>query len=72
MLNLAGIPCLEKAWVSIKGCIKILDYARDKGVDFGMEAVITHLIHGYESVKKMFEVINRDAPYSTLVHITFI
>ena len=57
----------EKLWQIFKeGCLEIMDYAKDKEIEFVMEAVITHLVHSYEGVKKMFEVINRDDLYLNL------
>ena len=54
----------EELWRIFKsGCTEVLDYAKDKGIMFGIEPVITHLVYNYDSVKKMFEVINRGDLY---------
>lgn len=54
----------KELWNLFKsGLLEVLDYAKEKGVKFGIEGVIHHLVHGYESVKKMFEFINRDDLY---------
>ena len=46
-----------------QGCIEVLDYAREKKIAFGMEAVVNHLVHGLESCERMFELVNRDDLY---------
>lgn len=45
------------------GCTEVLDYAKDKGIMSGIEPCIPHLVHGYDSLRKMFEVIDRDDLY---------
>ncbi len=57
----------EELWqIFKKGCLEVLDYAKDKGIEFAIEPVITHLVHSYESAKRMFEVIDRDDLYLNL------
>jgi sugar phosphate isomerase/epimerase len=46
-----------------EGCVEVLDYAQSKGIAFGMEPVVNHLVHGLASTQKMFDVVGRDDLY---------
>lgn len=54
----------KAAWERFREeCLKVLDYARERGIEFGIEAVVNHLVHGYASIDKMFAVVGRDDLY---------
>jgi len=54
----------DRGWkVFRESCVEVLDYARSKGVEFGMEPVVNHLVHGLASCEKMFAGVKRDDLY---------
>lgn len=53
-----------KAWELLREtCLEVLDHAAKRGVEFGMEPVVNHLVHGLASCEKMFETVGRDDLY---------
>jgi len=54
----------KKVWQIFRDtCIEVLDYAKSKNIEFGLEPVVNHLVHGLDSCEKMFDVVGRDDLY---------
>ena len=54
----------DRMWRTFRaGVTEVLDYARGKRIEFGIEAVIHHLVNGLESIDRMFDVIQADDLY---------
>lgn len=54
----------KKVWsIFRESCVEVLDYAKSKHIEFGIEPVLNHLVHGLASTEKMFDVVDREDLY---------